>query len=171
MKNNKGRKRVKSARPKDKKDKYKTKIKKSELIPGFKQHAYLRETKQMVKKTKKKNALEKSDKRAKAQTFNSKSKNNFFKTEKGKMSQNPSTAEFNQIISNSGLSDINAKKRMLINKIRNNEIDPDKYMRFVEAASKGNEPDGEAQVMKKKFKNKQAHVVNFNYNSYIRIGA
>ena len=45
-------------------------------------------------------------------------------------------------------------------------------MRFVEAASKGNEPDEEAiEMMKKKFTNKQAPVVNFNYNSYIRIGA
>jgi len=45
-------------------------------------------------------------------------------------------------------------------------------MRFVEAASKGNEPDEEAiEMMKKKFPNKQAPVVNFNYNSYIRIGA
>ena len=93
-------------------------MRKSEFMPGLHPHAYLRENKSTVKKTKKKNALEKSDKRIKAQTFNSKSKNNFFKTEKGKMSQNPSSAELNRILNKSGLSDINSKKRMLINKIK-----------------------------------------------------
>ena len=93
----------------------------------------------------------------------SKSKNNFFKQEKGKMTQNPSSIELNDILNKSGLSDINMKKQMLINKIKNNEIDPDKYMKFVEAASKGNEPDTEASEIWTKG--------NFNYNSYIKIGA
>lgn len=69
-------------------------------------------------------------------------------------------------------------KQMLINKINNNEIDPEKYMKFID--SMANEPDSEAaEIGKKKVKpfvavsggQNPVPVVNFNYNSYIKIGA
>jgi hypothetical protein len=53
---------------------------------------------------------------------------------------------------------------MLINKIRNNEIDPDKYIRFMDAASHNNQPDDESSEVALKGIRKQIPFINFNYN-------
>lgn len=90
-------------------------------------------------------------------------------------------SELQEILAQGGVSDINYQKKMLIKKIRNNEIDPSRYSKVIEAISGQNEPDEEALEIKKskkrqgsakpKQQEKQAPVVNFNYNSYIKIGA
>jgi len=172
---NKAKKRVKSARPKDKKEKLKVKkgARKSDFLPGFLPHPYLRETKSAGKRIKKdsQDKREKKEKKVKSSNTSSKSKKNLFKAEKGKMSQNPSSIELNDILNKSGLSDINVKKQMLINKIKNNEIDPDKYMRFVEASSKINEPDEMAsEISSKGFNKKFMPMTDFNYGSYGKLG-
>eukprot|EP00344_Euplotes_crassus_P009462 CAMPEP_0197019350 /NCGR_PEP_ID=MMETSP1380-20130617/80647_1 /TAXON_ID=5936 /ORGANISM="Euplotes crassus, Strain CT5" /LENGTH=483 /DNA_ID=CAMNT_0042446753 /DNA_START=343 /DNA_END=1794 /DNA_ORIENTATION=- len=172
-KTNKAKKRVKSARPKDKKDKMKSKkdSNKYDYIPGFQPHAYLQESRPL-KKGKKKPSSEKGERKKKSQATTAKQKNNFFQPTKGKMSLNPSTNEFQNILNKSGLSDIDMTKKFLLNKIANNETDADKYMKFIEAKNRKNAPDEEAKEIKGKKKNsKTGPVVNVNYNSYIRIGA
>lgn len=151
---------------KSKKDSYKY-----DFIPGFQPHAYLQDSKPL-KKGKKKPSSEKGDRKKRSQATVAKQKNNFFQPTKGKMSMNPSTNEFQNILNKSGLSDIDMTKKFLLNKITNNEADPDKYMKFVEANSRKNAPDEEAKEIKgKKKSSKTGPVVNVNYNSYIRIGA
>ncbi|CAI2359594.1 unnamed protein product [Moneuplotes crassus] len=164
----KARKRVKSARPKEKPKKKESN--KYEFMPNFHPHAYLREAKQ-TKKGKKKSGNEKGERKKRPQTAGNKLKNNYFPQTKGNMSLNPSSNEFQNILNKSGLSDIDMTKKLLLNKITNNEIDPNKYMRFVEANNRKNAPDEEAKEIKSRKGKKGGPVVNVNYNSYIRIGA
>lgn len=147
-------------------------------MPGFQPNKNLTDIKTTGKKSKKvKGGEMKRDISANAPEFSGKVKNNFFRDD-----FNPTTNELQDILSRGGVSDINIKKQMLINKIKNNEIDPDKYMKFIDAVSQDNEPDEEAlDFSKKNSKNKKKPstsntagpmpVVNFNYNSYIKIGA
>lgn len=139
-------------------------------MPNFQPHAYLRESKP-AKKGKKKSGNEKGERKRRPQTAGNKLKNNYFQPTKGNMSLNPSSNEFQNILNKSGLSDIDMTKKLLLNKITNNEIDPNKYMRFVEANNRKNAPDEEAKEIKPRKGHKGGPVVNVNYNSYIRIGA
>ena len=109
--------------------------------------------------------------------YSSKVANNFFRPDQKSSNDNAdqSSIELDDILNKGGVSDINIKKQMLINKIRNNEIDHDKYMKVIKAISdKNNEPDQESsEVSKKSKKFKQGPiaiqnqgmmpVMNFNY--------
>jgi len=136
------------------------------------------------KKSKKTKDDMKRDNSFKGHDVSAKFKNNFFsaKNANSHSFQNRGMNDFNDIMNKGGVSDINVKKQMLINKIKNNEIDPEKYMKFVDAMS-NNEPDEEASEMSKKVNKKKSPyvavsgpqnpvpVVNVNYNSYIKIGS
>ena len=75
--------------------------------------------------------------------------------------QKLTSIELDDILSKGGVADINIKKQMLINKIKNNEIDHDKYMKVIKAISdKSNEPDFEAsEVIRKGNKGKQGPII------------
>lgn len=54
---------------------------------------------------------------------------------------------------------------MLINQIRNNEINPNKYIKFSDAADQNDEPDDEASEVIQKDIRKQIAGANYNYKS------
>lgn len=149
-------------------------------MPGFQLNRNIPDVRPSSKKTKKSKPAElKRDVSANDAEFSAKMQNNFFNMNKF---QDPSSLELQEILNQGGVSDINIKKQMLINKIKNNEIDPDKYIKFMDAINNGNEPDEEAAEVSKKGGTKPRMpqmpistqgpmpVVNFNYNSYIKIG-
>lgn len=181
---------MRSARPKDSKQKQPgAKVKKSDrrmdLPAGYHPHKDIKESKVSKKTTKPKYGDMKRDTSANAPDFSNKAKNNFFNVGARNVEGYPvpSSVELQEILNKGGVSDINMKKQMLINKIRNNEVDPDKYMKFINAVSQQNEPDDEALEFSKKGTKKvevpnaasQTHgqrpILNFNYNSFIKIGA
>ena len=93
-------------------------------------------------------------------------KNNFFSSE-----PDSSSSDLQEILNKGGLNDINFKKQVLINKIKNKEIDPDKYTKFIDALG-GAEADDVAMEMPSKSKknSSQMPVVNFNtWNSNLLI--
>lgn len=186
----KGKKRVRSARPKDSKQnqpgaKVKKSDRKMDVPAGFHPHTNTKGSKTSKKSNKSKYGDMKRDGSANAHDFSNKAKNNFFNTGTRNVEGYPlpSSVELQDILNKGGVSDINMKKQMLINKIRNNEIDPDKYMKFISAVSQQNEPDDEASEVVKKGSKKvevpnfgpqvqgQRPVLNFNYNSFIKIGS
>lgn len=52
-----------------------------------------------------------------------------------------------------------------MNKIRNNEINPEKYIKFSDAVDQNDEPDDEASEVIQKDVRKQISGVNYNYKS------
>ena len=172
------RKRIKSARAKDSKAKSTSKSKKTEKnfekSYGAPSNKISKDGKTMVRKHR---TPYDNPGVGNGFIYSSKVTNNFFNLEQKSNNEinDPSSIELEDILNKGGVSDINFKKQMLINKIRSNEIDHDKYMKVIKAISdKSNEPDQESSiVMKKGYKAKQGPVaiqnqgimpvVNFNF--------